>query len=59
MQAVKLRPEELLGVLVRSDWLLLWRLLPSGLPSNGDARGSHRRAERHGEGKLSSYVCIN
>lgn len=37
MQAVKLRPEEVLGGPVRSDWLLLWRLLPRGLPSNGDA----------------------
>lgn len=37
MQAVKLRPEELLGGPVRSDWLLLWRLLPRGLPSKGDA----------------------
>jgi len=39
MQAVKLRPEEFMGGPVRSDWLLLWRLLPRGLPSNGDAGG--------------------
>lgn len=39
MQAVKLRPEEVLGGVVRSDWLLLWRLLPKGLPSKGDAGG--------------------
>lgn len=37
MQAVKLRPDELLGGAVRSDWLLLWRLRPNGLPSWGDA----------------------
>lgn len=43
MQAVKLRPEELLGGPVRSDWLLLWRLLPSGLPNNGDAGGRETR----------------
>lgn len=37
MQAVKLRPEEAPGGPVRSDWLLLWRLLPRGLPSRGEA----------------------
>lgn len=37
MQAVKLRPEEVLGGPLRSDWLLLWRLLPRGLPSSGEA----------------------
>lgn len=36
MHAVKLSPEELLLVLVRSDWLLLCRVLPRGLPSPGD-----------------------
>lgn len=43
MQAVKLRPEEVTGVAVRSDWLLLWRVLPKGLPSTGDAGGRKRR----------------
>lgn len=42
MQAVKLRPEEALGGLVRSDWLLLWRLLLRGLPSKGDAGRKQR-----------------
>lgn len=36
MQAVKLRPEELLLAPVKSDWLLLCRVLPKGLPSPGD-----------------------
>lgn len=36
MHAVKLRPDELLLELVRSDWLLLCRVLPRGLPSPGD-----------------------
>lgn len=45
MQAVKLRPEEALGGPVRSDWLLLWRLLPRGLPSSGDAGGKQRRPQ--------------
>lgn len=36
MQAVKLRPEELLLDVVRSDWLLLCRVLPRGLPSPGE-----------------------
>lgn len=48
MQAVKLKPEEVLGGAVRSDWLLLWRVLPKGLPSNGDAGGrKRRRAQKH------------
>lgn len=42
MQAVKLRPEEAPGGPVRSDWLLLWRLLPRGLPSRGEAGGKQR-----------------
>lgn len=33
MHAVKLRPDELLLDPVRSDWLLLCRLRPSGLPN--------------------------
>lgn len=33
MHAVKLRPDELLLEPVRSDWLLLCRLRPSGLPN--------------------------
>lgn len=37
MQAVKLRPEEVLGGPLRSDWLLLCRLLPRGLPRSGEA----------------------
>lgn len=45
MQAVKLRPEEALGGPVRSDWLLLWRVLPRGLPSNGDTRMRWKRYE--------------
>lgn len=52
MHAVKLRPEELLGGVVRSDWLLLWRLLPRGLPSNGDA-GRMRKQ------KQSQGVCLD
>lgn len=36
MQAVKLRPEELLLEVVKSDWLLLCRVLPRGLPRPGD-----------------------
>lgn len=51
MQAVKLRPEELLGGPVRSDWLLLWRLLPRGLPNSGDARRRQRRRIKHGGGR--------
>lgn len=46
MQAVKLRPEEVMGVAVRSDWLLLWRVLPKGLPSTGDAGGRKRRVHK-------------
>lgn len=46
MQAVKLRPEEALGAPVRSDWLLLWRLLLRGLPSKGDAGRKQRRHVR-------------
>lgn len=33
MQAVKLKPEELLLEPVKSDWLLLCRVLPKGLPN--------------------------
>lgn len=33
MHAVKLKPDELLLAVVRSDWLLLCRLLPRGLPN--------------------------
>lgn len=40
MQAVKLRPDELLLGVLRSDWLLLCRLLPRGLPSADDPAGS-------------------
>lgn len=36
MQAVKLSPEELLLEPVKSDWLLLCRVLPKGLPRPGD-----------------------
>lgn len=50
MQAVKLRPEELLGGPVRSDWLLLWRLLPRGLPNSGDAGRRQRRSRKDTEG---------
>lgn len=52
MQAVKLRPEELLGPPVRSDWLLLWRLLPRGLPSNGEAR------DRKGAGIIRLFDTV-
>lgn len=48
MQAVKLRPEEAPGGPVRSDWLLLWRLLPRGLPSKGEAG----RKQRSGVGAV-------
>lgn len=47
MQAVKLRPEETLAGPVRSDWLLLWRLLLRGLPSKGDAGRQQRRIVRN------------
>lgn len=47
MQAVKLRPEEVLGGPLRSDWLLLWRLLPRGLPSSGEA-GTQVEREKEG-----------
>lgn len=40
MQAVKLRPDELLLEVVKSDWLLLWRVLPRGLPNPGDEPGA-------------------
>lgn len=49
MQAVKLRPDELLLEVVKSDWLLLWRVLPRGLPSPGDEP----------EGKMFSEVSFN
>lgn len=53
MQAVKLRPEDVLGGPVRSDWLLLWRLLPRGLPSNGDAAGRQGRTKKANRDKTS------
>lgn len=56
MQAVKLRPEEVLGGPLRSDWLLLWRLLPRGLPSNGDAGRRQRRVGTHNRGKTRSHT---
>lgn len=45
MQAVKLRPEEATGGPVRSDWLLLWRLLLRGLPNKGDAGRKQRKGQ--------------
>lgn len=47
MHAVKLRPEELVGGPVRSDWLLLCRLRPRGLPKDGDAGGGDTAREKH------------
>lgn len=49
MHAVKLRPEELVGGPVRSDWLLLCRLRPRGLPKDGDADGGDtvQQEEKH------------
>lgn len=58
MQAVKLSPEEVLGGEVRSDWLLLWRLLPRGLPSNGDAERRKRKVGKH-RGKKNQAVTYN
>ena len=51
MQAVKLSPDELLLVVVRSDWLLLCRLRPRGLPrpdepaADTDARNLYKPQE--------------
>lgn len=56
MQAVKLSPEEVLGGVVRSDWLLLWRLLPRGLPSNGDAERRKRSVGNTEGAKTSSPI---
>lgn len=44
MHAVKLRPDELLLGALRSDWLLLCRLLPRGLPSADDPARQEARA---------------
>lgn len=45
MHAVKLRPDELLLGALRSDWLLLCRLLPRGLPSADDPARQEARAD--------------
>lgn len=46
MQAVKLRPEELLLDPVKSDWLLLCRVLPKGLPNPGDEPSTPQERKR-------------
>lgn len=45
MHAVKLRPDELLLELLRSDWLLLCRLLPRGLPNPDEPASEHKKSK--------------
>lgn len=42
---MKLRPDELIGGPVKSDWLLWWRLRPRGLPNPVDGPEGRKKTQ--------------